>query len=460
MAETIVAELRAFCAQLLESGPHSRPKGSGEPVATDPESVRQLITGRPSRQGLHRSNAATQRTGGSTFGTMLRQVEAATALVPHLLSSLESATSSNRFELVSSPTPMRARMPRHAAAFDYVGGRLLPRRWDCATPTLAVDLAPLGFVLFVLQLLATDFERVRSRLAQHIEEAKASRQGTSQWAQHEAEDLDSLQARLDGAGMRLARAEQSVHLVTGGKVSPIDRLPHPFPRSRSWESFRQLADVIRFPNRSLSSKVRGMLEEPTATADLPFLYQRWVSMRLVQELTGTFGYRLLREPFGPLFLGGRVPMEKDGVEIELWVEPRLSAGEHPCGLGSSGAETTPDFVLITPGQGGKDAFVLDATLSVDPTVLARKSGYRERLCFSKFRPIAGVPGRRRPLRAWAVAPIADEKNRLDRPDGSAGCVPMVPGRAVSERMVRAWLRDAVEHGEAWGVRRPADMPQD
>lgn len=455
MAAAIVEDLRAFCRELLEAGPYSgiggaRAEGAGDPAAAGSLGPKPPQTPQKTRRS---TRTAAPRAGGSTFGMLLRLVDAATALTPHLIASLESVASSNRFELVPSPTPLRATMPKHASAFGYVDGRLLPRRWDCATPTLTVDHAPLGFVLFALQRLAEEFERARARLSLHVEEAKTSRQGSSQWAQQEVEELDRLQARLVGAGMQLARAEQSVQRVTGGKVAPTDRLPHPFPRSRDWESFRQLADAVRYPDRSLGANVRGMLEEPTATADLPFLYQRWVGMRLVQELTGTFGYRLLREPFGPLFLGGRVPMEKDGVEIELWVEPRLGAGEHPCGLGSIGAEATPDFVIITPGQGGKDAFVLDATLSVDPTVLARKSGYRERLCFSKFRPIAGVPGRRRPLRAWAAAPVGDEKNVLDRPDGSAGCVPMVPGRGVgggSVAMVRAWLGDAVEHAEAWG----------
>ena len=71
-------------------------------------------------------------------------------------------------------------------------------------PTLTVDQTPLGFVLFVLQMLAADFERARARLSQHVEEAKASRQGTSQWAQQEVEDLDRFQARLVGASMQLA----------------------------------------------------------------------------------------------------------------------------------------------------------------------------------------------------------------------------------------------------------------
>lgn len=425
MAEAIVEELREYCSDLLETGL--------APAMAQP-----------------RVQASTGRQRGTTFAVVLRQVAAAAAAIPHLLGGLESVVSAQRYELVPRTTPLRASLPKNASAFEYVGGRMLPRWWDCAVPTQTVDLAPLGFVQFVLLRLSDDFARMRTRLVRHIEEARESRQGTSQWAQQDMEELDRLQGELDGAEMRLSRALQTVQLATAGRVPPTDRLPHPFPRSPEWASFRRLADAIRFPERGLQASIQDLLCEPIATADLPFLYQRWVGMRLVRELVESFGFRAVREPFGPLFLGGCVPLERDGVEIELWVEPRLGAGEHACGLGSLGAEATPDFVIITPGQGGKDAFVLDATLSVDGTVHARKSSYQDRVCFWKFRPVAGVPGRRRPLRAWAASPLMAGINQLSRPDGSAGCVPMVPGRVDVEGLVRAWLGDVVEHGVAWG----------
>ncbi len=417
----IVDDLRAFCSDLLEAG---------LAPATTPL-------------------APIERTGGATFAMVLRRIESVTTFVPRLIDSLDTSESLQRFETVPRRTPVGASMPRSPVGWAVVEGRALPRWWERATATLEVDPTPLGFVKFVLDRLGAEFSDVRNRLRRHISDARTSRQGTSRFAREDLNKLDSLDARLDRAEARLSRATQLVQQVTAGRVHPTDRLPHPFPRAPEWTSFRRLADSILRPEQFLADTVAHWLQDQPASTDLPFLYQRWVGTRLVHELTESFHFALLCDPVGPLFLGGCISLRREATTIQLWSEPRLSQREHASGLAAEGFEATPDFLFVTPGHGGPDAFVLDATMSHDPTILESKSRYRERICFTQFRPQAGVPGRRRPLRAWAAVPLAHAThNQLSRPDGSAGLVPMQP-EGFLRTPLRAWLADIVDHADAW-----------
>ena len=207
---------------------------------------------------------------------------------------------------------------------------------------------------------------------------------------------------------------------------------------------RRLADVLQRPQAYLGSHLRHALQQ-TSIAALPFLYQRWVGWRLVLALQ-SMGFRAVNEPIGCLFLGGGIRLRTDDLEMSLWCEPRLLRAAHPSGLRAATREAQPDYVLVFPGQGGRDAFVLDATLASSRT--AQKARYREGIELDAPRTIAGVPVRRRPLRAWAAAPTPTQHCDLHAPDGSVGTIPMLPGRFV-DGPLRAWLQDAIEHARAW-----------
>lgn len=417
----LVADLRAFCGDLLEAG-----LAPSTGLAQDARSP-----------------------GTATFSTVLRHVDAFTTSVPRLIDSLDAGESQIHHEITARRTPLGATMSRSPSAWECVGGRLLPRFWEQVRPLLEPDVRPLGYTRFVLDCLASTFGSVRSRLRRHIVDATVARQGTSRFAKEDLEELKALDARLDRADALLSRCSQAMHKATAGRVRATDRLPHPFPRAPAWAAFRRLADSILRPEQFLPDTISDFLREDPHLADVPFLYQRWVGVRVVRELADTFGFKVLGDPTGPLFLGGCIPMRRGSTVIELWSEPRLSQHEHPSGLSADGAEATPDFLLITPGRGGPDAFVLDATMSQDPTIMERKTRYRERVAFRQFRPQAGVPGRHRPLRAWAAAPLAGAThNQLTRPDGSAGVVPMQPGSFVPGPL-RNWLAEIVDHGDAW-----------
>lgn len=417
----ILNDLRAFCSDLLEAG----------------------LT-RPTT-----SDTATRIGGSATFSTIVRRIDAIVRSVPDLIESLDAGESQVHHEISVHRTPAQASMPRSPAAWQRAGTRLLPRFWERVTPLLELDPTPLGYVQFVLDRLTDDFDTVRRRLRRHIEEARLARQGTSRFAREDLDELASLDTRLDRAAVQLSRCSQALHAATAGRVATTDRLPHPFPRSAAWTAFRALADSVLRPEQFLANTIGDLLRDAPAMADLSFLYQRWVGARMVCELRDGFGFQVLTDPTGPLFLGGCVRLRRGPTRIELWSEPRLSRRDHPSGLAATGDEVTPDFVLVTPGHGGPDAFVLDATMSHDPTIVERKMRYRERIVFRQVRPQGGVPGRHRPLRAWAATPLAGAShNQLRRPDGSAGVVPMQPDGFLAPPL-HSWLRDIVDHADAW-----------
>lgn len=429
---SILAELRAFCSDLLEAG-----------LA-------------PSTQAGGRAHG----TGPAAFSAVLRHVDALSASIPSLIASLDAGESQLHYETEAQTTPLRATLPRTPTAWESLGDRLLPRFWERVTPLPQLDPRPLGYVQFVLEHLTEEFADVRSRFLRHIEEARASRQGTSRFAQHELQQLTDLAAQLDHAAAQLSRCSSTLHLATSGRIRTTDRLPHPFPRAPSWAAFRRLADAIIRPAQFLPSVIRDLLERnDPPLADLPFLFQRWVGTRIVRELANTFHFRSVGSSIGPIFLGGCIRLRRDSTAIDIWCEPRLSHLDHPSGLSAEGLEATPDFVMLTPGQGGPDAFVLDATMSQDPTILESKTRYRERIAFRQFRTRAGVPGRHGPLSAWAAAPIPGATyNQLSRPDGSAGVVPMLPQSFNSEPL-NEWLAEIVDHADAWQLLQDARLSE-
>lgn len=418
---TLVAELRQFSAQLLERGLAPAASASTWPAAA----------------------------GGSTFSHVLHHIDTVANLLPHLLDELDTEGAATDQDLVPRRTPVRAEVPRRPDAFAKVEGRILPTYFLRAEPRVQPNIRPLGFVLHVLEQLSLAFGPMHARLTRHLTEARATRQGTSQFAQHDLQELDALERTLDRAELLLRENAARVRRTIGGASRTLDRLPHPFPRSPSWQAFRRVADAILRPEQFLGRHLSLLTANEMPIADLPFLYQRWVGARLLRILDDDFGFAMLDDPVGALFLGGRVRLLRGTTTLWLWCEPRLERTGHASGLIADGAEATPDYVLITPGRGGPDAFVLDATLSQDPTLLEQKARYRDRISFAAFRRKAGVPGRQRPLRAWAAAPVAGTQlNRLTVPDGSCGVVPMHP-TAGSPEPLREWLREIVDHADAW-----------
>jgi len=76
------------------------------------------------------------------------------------------------------------------------------------------------------------------------------------------------------------------------------------------------------------------------------------------------------DPTGALFLGGEIRLYKADVQISIWIEPRFSRRKaHLSGfICHEVTETHPDYMIVTPGPSGIDAFILDPTTTADPEI--------------------------------------------------------------------------------------------
>lgn len=414
----LVQDLRQFSASLLESG-------------LAPPSPTLRIAGR------------------SELVLELGWASALVALVPPALAELEQVEAPNRMVEQVVRSPVRAALSRRPGDYEWVGGRLLPSRWSRSEPVLEPDWDAVAWLLYLIDGQRRRLCHVQRRSVKQVEEARAARAGTSRWAVH---DAHSLQARLDRIAAMIAlvdRAREQAVRYGGLGLRPMARVPSPYPRSRAWAALRRLVAQWSAPARHLPAHLDRMLRTDVAVADLPFLFQRWCGVKLLEALR-TLGYGVSGDSVSALFLGGRLAATRDAATIEIWIEPRLARDHlHASGFKCArGDDVTPDYLLITPGPHGPDAFVLDAACTTDDEMLRGKARYLALIAAGASGFIAGVPVTRGPLRAWAAAPLSTSHCRLYRPDGSSGAVPMHPLEWTPAPLA-AWLTDVSAHAKAW-----------
>lgn len=418
-AAQMIADLRGFSGQLLKPG-----AGDGR-------------------------SAGRTRAECGTESVLFGAIEAMTRLIPHLLDELDDVEDPRNTVQRRSWTATRAKLSRSPADWTLTAAGVVPACWTRTDPVPEPDIRALSWILHLIQVLSSELDPVVQRTERYIEEARASRRGVSKWAVADITDLEALSGRLRTARFALDRSRNGVARQSGGRVRSSARAPSPYPRGRSWWRLRDLAANIEDKSRTLAARIADLLEVAPEIADEPLLYQRWCGMRLVESLM-SMGWSAEGDYVGALFLAGHVSFHKDASRVELWVEGRLTREAHPSGfLCVAGADVTPDFLLVTPGSGGLDAFVLDATKSTDDDVLQNKRKYLDTLQGVAPAMIAGVvSGPRRPLRSWACAPFDLGHCRLATQNGSAGVVPMHP-LAWNPAPLRAWLSDLERHARAW-----------
>ena len=439
LAEGILDDLRSFAEELLE-------------------------------RGLAAPGAAMAGSGGSrTLTAILRAAETFERLLPGLLEDLELREDASRTLVHAARSPVRAQLSRRPGDYEMRDGRLLPRVWVREVPVLLPDVEPLRWALHVRDRIASDLAVAATRYEKWIDEASVNRRGESEYARLEAEELAAIAQRILARRESLERARGPLRRGAGRPITPRASIPATLPSAASWTGLRRLAMVVMQPAQLIGAHLAELLRSPVETADLPFLYQRWCGVKIIQTLE-SLGWRRETDAVGPLFLGGRVEFMRDGVPLDLWVEPRIGgAVDHPCGLRTAHAEATPDYILRTPGRSplggraqaanpdrGHDYFVLDPTLSTNATILSGKGKYLTQLTTTESRLIAGTPTYIGPLRAWAAAPLDSPSAELfpARVLGTLGAVPMNPA-AWNPRPLTAWLSDVTAHAMAWGVRRSA-----
>lgn len=398
--------------------------------------------------GQHRLGATPHMKIG-TESVLLGAVRGMTELVPSLLDELEDLEDTHNTVQWRCWTATRARLSRAPRDWARSGNRLLPQRWLRTDPSPSPDVQSLSWVLHLLETLDRDLAQVRQRTGRYVQEARASRRGTSKWASYDLVQLEGLEHALEFARITLARATRSVFRRADGKLRARVLAPSPFPRGRAWSRVRQLASDIANKERTLTERIAALLSVAPEIADEPVLYQRWCGMRIIEGLDG-LGWKAEGDFIGALYLAGHVMFRKDSSLIDLWIESRITRHAHPSGFVCvRGEDATPDYLIVTPGAGGLDAFVLDATRSTDEDVLEDKRRYLDILQGIAPAMLAGViSGPRRPMRSWAGAPFDLGHCRLATQNGSAGVVPMHP-IAWNPAPLSAWLSDIDRHARAW-----------
>ena len=419
LVETLIADLHAFAPELLAPGLKSAALHPG--------------------LSMHRGTLA-----------HLGEAEVILQLVPGLLAELQAQERLDRVVEAASTTPIRAQLSRRPADYMRDGDRLVPARWSVLEPLRELPTNELRWLLHIIAGLDERAARTAERFRKQVAEARESRAGESPYAREEQAALTALEDRAHLCVTALRNARARVLKSAGRSLAPSATVPNPYPRTPSWRRLRIAVGAFLAPGAPSAAYLSSLLPETASIADVAFLYERWCGMRVVQELE-TLGWARSSDAVWPLFLGGSVVFRRDEAVARLWIEPRFSdRAVHQSGFKCEGAyEKTPDLLLVTQGPLGLDGWVLDATMSTDPIVLASKGDYRTWIVGTKTQYIAGVCIARRPERSWAAAPLGGSQCKLLAPfDGSIGVVPMNVIHWNPEPL-RAWLRDIVVPAERW-----------
>jgi hypothetical protein len=408
----------------------------------------------PGTQRVLRLSGALRGTG--TLSAELERASQLAQLVPAVLDEHERGMDLDRDSWRATPIPVRAVIAREPWAWVRAGERWLPRTWLSPEVVVRVDLRAARWIEHLLTVSARRLEVHRTRVAKHAEDARLTASETA-WARVAEEELAKLLGRVDDALGALARARFLVARASGQRVNPSVSPPAPYPRTPPWLVLRELSEGILDARRALAANLSAVLAGHVDVADEPYLYQRWVGVKLLDAFS-RLGWTPRGDVIGPLYLGGTIPLGCGTITAELHVEPRLTTSTaHPSGwYCTKGSEVTPDYMIIAPGAAGRDAYVLDACKSTTREVLRDKYRYLELVASVKPRRVAGVSTRLPPRRAWAAAPIDRAVCDLDRPDGACGIVPMDPVR-FSPGAILDWVADIDQESRAWGSPEPAPL---
>ena len=417
----IIDDLRTFSAELLE-------------------------TGLDDAGAFDRTLATTASTT-----TVIDTTHAIAGLVPALLAEQEAWASPTRWieRSTSTPTHTLSRRP-----WDYrrsQDGRLLPSRWLRAVPVEHVDLRAMRWLVHLLDRIDDRIEEFRRRNDKYVQDALAARGGTSTWGLRNTKDLAQIGENLDRARHAADRARRLVVQAAGRPLTPLASPPSPYPTMPAWITLRRLSSLADDDRSLLPRHLRRVLGPKENHADLPYLYQRWCGVKIVEAL-GELGWQPRSDPTGALYLGGCITFKSGAHSLDLWVEPLLPRKRtHPSGFRSNrGEAASPDFLFVTPGPGGLDAFCLDATLATDEQSLKLKGDYRLKIELARLATVAGCPVSRGPRLAWAVSPIISPHGRLHYADGTVGTVPLSPVMFDVDPLA-AWLSEVARHALAWSL---------
>ncbi len=412
--------------------------------------------------GLH----ATQRVStdmGTVASTtaLLKSIDFLTGLIPQLLSELQTTDATHKVMVRYTPSPKRATFSRRGSDYQLDSARrLLPAHWLNFLPVVELDIRPLRWLVHLLDIQQTALEKVSKRTIKYIEDSLLTQQGSSTYAQNDRATLVNMRTRLDDAQAKLVHARATMMRMVSLKLVSSSNLPYPYPRSSAWLRLRRFAQQIIQPKEYLPSFLHNLLHGNVEIADTPYLYQRWCGIKLITTFE-SLGWICRNDPTGALFLGGEVRLFKVDVELSIWIEPRFTKRRtHPSGfICKEVTETHPDYLIVTPGPNGIDAFILDPTTTADIVIRQGKAKYLNTIESISMASVAGIPVVRNPLRAWSAAPLHTPHCEIDDSDGRTGTIPMHPLDWTSQPLMD-WIQDIHSYALAWGTGKQLSVLSD
>jgi hypothetical protein len=405
--------------------------------------------------GLHGTQQVS--TGMSTVASttaLLKSIDFLSGLIPNLISELETTDTTRKVTLHYTASPKYATFSRRSCDYQLDSKqRLLPAHWVSVLPIGEIDSRPLRWLVHLLDLQYSALEQVRSRTSKYIDDSLLTQQGESNYAQNDRATLLNMRSRLDEAQTKLEQARVTLQRKVKFKLVPSLCLPDPYPRSPAWFHLRRFAQQLIQPKEYLPSFLHNLLNGTVEIADTPYLYQRWCGIKLISAFE-SLNWIIYDDPTGALFLGGEVRLYKADVELSIWIEPRFSKNSiHPSGfICKEVNETHPDYMIVTPGPSGIDAFILDPTTSADPEIRQAKAKYLDTIEAIGMSTVAGIPVVRNPLRAWSSAPLHTPHCEIEDSEGRTGTIPMHPLNWLSQPLLN-WVKDINDYALAWRSKR-------
>jgi hypothetical protein len=401
--------------------------------------------------GLHGTQQVS--TGMSTVASttaLLKSIDFLSGLIPNLISELETTDTTRKVTLHYTASPKYATFSRRSCDYQLDNKqRLLPAHWVSVLPIEKIDSRPLRWLVHLLDLQYTALEQVRSRTSKYIDDSLLTQQGESNYAQNDRATLLNMRSRLDEAQAKLEQARVTLQRKVKFKLVPSLCLPDPYPRSPAWIHLRRFAQQLIQPKEYLPSFLHNLLNGTVEIADTPYLYQRWCGVKLISAFE-SLNWVIYDDPTGALFLGGEIQLYKADVEVSIWIEPRFSKNNiHPSGfICKEVNETHPDYMIVTPGPSGIDAFILDPTTSADYEIRQAKAKYLDTIEAIGMSTVAGIPVVRNPLRAWSSAPLHTPHCEIEDSEGRTGTIPMHPLNWLSQPLLN-WVKDINDYALAW-----------
>ena len=244
---------------------------------------------------------------GPLLRGLLTAADRFAALTPRLLTELDLTTDGSSGEWRPTMMPRGARPS--TAPHDYVlsNGAALPLRWLRFDAEQRPDASALRWALYLCDLLRQQLHTHSLRLGRQLEEALLVRSGESTWAVQDSQTLRGLAQDVQQRLVSMRQAEASIRAVAGRQIFGSDRAPMPYPQQPAWSRLKRLARELLNPETMLGTMLNDLLAEPIALADVPFLYQRWCGLHLVQAFE-RLGWKRRGDLTGALFLGGRVEL--------------------------------------------------------------------------------------------------------------------------------------------------------